>query len=62
MKEVVVERILKLLIEEKAILRLLKIIENEEHCNRKHLFKHYNNGEIVTKSQGVMESTRLWTN
>jgi hypothetical protein len=55
------EGVLKLLIEEKIIVRLLKIIESEEYSIRENQFLYYKNGGII-KPRDVHKNIGLWIN
>lgn len=55
------EGVLKLLIEEKIIVRLLKIIESEEYYIRENQFLYYKNGRII-KPRDVHKNIGLWIN
>jgi hypothetical protein len=59
--EIAVERILKLLIEEKAVVKLLKIIENEKICDEKTVFSS-SNKKMLMWPQTVIEHTMPWLN
>jgi hypothetical protein len=60
-KEDAAERVLKLLIEEKIILRVLKIIESEEYSTKDSQFKYYKSGRII-KPLDVPKNIGLWIN
>lgn len=60
-KEEAAEGVLKLLIEEKIIVRLLKIIEREEYCTNESQLKYYKNEGII-KPQDVSKNMGLWIN
>jgi hypothetical protein len=55
------EGVLKLLIEEKIIVRLLKIIESEEYYIRESQFLDYKNGGII-KPHDVPKNIGPWIN
>jgi hypothetical protein len=59
--EVAVERILRLLIEEKAVVKLLKIIENEKLGDGETVFSSRNK-KILMWPQTVIEHTTPWLN
>jgi hypothetical protein len=59
--EIAVERILKLLIEEKAVIKLLKIIENERICDGRDCFGS-SNKKILMCPQTVIEHIMPWLN
>jgi hypothetical protein len=59
--EIAVERILKLLIEEKAVVKLLKIIEDEKIGNGESVSNN-SNKKILMWPQTVVEHTMPWLN
>jgi hypothetical protein len=59
--EIAVERILKLLIEEKAVVKLLKIIDNEKISDGKTAFSN-SNKKILMWPQITIDHTMPWLN
>ncbi|HZA06988.1 MAG TPA: hypothetical protein VE619_04715 [Nitrososphaeraceae archaeon] len=59
--EIAVERIIKSLIEEKTIVKLLKMLESEDPCDREIIFSSKNR-KTLTRPRTIVEHTLQWFN